>query len=474
VSKKNSRTTCMAIGKTLVLLLVFSLSAWSRVFVHWSIPELPPANSLGVSDIVFSWKEGISPVLAAARKQGYRVYVEVPIRQAGTAAEQAAKVGCAGVILDVSESESNSSESDVRNLRSTYSHLRFLMLNPNGKQPDMRGSLIIKRGSVLEVSSPTAQPWIDTNLALIKVEQRSRHGQVPLYTFSWTNQEQQRTPTADDYSLAVAEAGAFHADLVLTLDEALQRGLSHRDADAWALWSQALAVHRFSRGASPESSEPAANVAVVVDHLEADDEVLNLLSRHNIPFQVFLVSDLKAAELQHFDVLVVFAKPDEETGQRISSLATRGTTVVVVDAHGTFSWQGSQPVQLNEHTTSYVVGSGKVLELSEPVTDPETFAQDIRRLLGKHNALLSLWNGLTTIAVPYKDRRGRVTALELVNYALDPVRVQVQLKGSFSSIRYESPEHGCCESLVPIKHDGFTEFVIPELRIAGRVRMESQ
>jgi len=49
----------------------------------------------------------------------------------------------------------------------------------------------------------------------------------------------------------------------------------------------------------------------------------------------------------------------------------------------------------------------------------------------------------------------------------------VQVKGSFASIRYESPEHKCCESLVPVKRDGFTEFVIPDLRIVGRVHLEA-
>ena len=129
---------------------------------------------------------------------------------------------------------------------------------------------------------------------------------------------------------------------------------------------------------------------------------------------------------------------------------------------------------MSEHTVSYALGSGKVLELSEPVIDPETFAQDIRRLLGKENALISLWNGLTTIAVPYRDHGGTMKVLEFVNYAEDePLRLQVQVKGSYASIRYEAPEHKCCESLVPIKHNGFTEFVIPELRIAGRVHLEA-
>jgi len=66
-----------------------------------------------------------------------------------------------------------------------------------------------------------------------------------------------------------------------------------------------------------------------------------------------------------------------------------------------------------------------------------------------------------------------VKVLEFVNYAEEPLRVQVQVKGSFASIRYETPEHRCCESLVPIKHNGFTEFVIPELRIAGRVHLDA-
>jgi hypothetical protein len=36
---------------------------------------------------------------------------------------------------------------------------------------------------------------------------------------------------------------------------------------------------------------------------------------------------------------------------------------------------------------------------------------------------MTLWNGLTTIAVPYHDSRGGLKTLELINYAQDPVRV---------------------------------------------------
>ena len=338
----------------------------------------------------------------------------------------------------------------------------------------MRGSIVIKRDAVLEVSSPTAQPWIDTNLELIRVEQRVRGSEVPLYSFSWADQAQGGRLTADDYSLAVAEANAFHADLVLKVDEHLQQGLNAQDRDAWALWSQVRLMLKFSPDAGAAALQPAANVAVVVDQLDAGEEVLNLLGRHNIPYQVFLATDLKSADLKGFDVVIMLAKPDAENAERIGTLASGGGTVVVVDAHGKYPWQSSQPEKVNEHTTSYAVGSGKVLELSEPVTDPETFAQDIRRLLGKTKTMLSLWNGLTTIAVPYKDRSGTMRLLEFVNYAGEPVRLQVQVKGAFSKVRYETPEDGCCTSLETVKHNGFTEFVVPELRITGRLHMEAQ
>lgn len=461
----------MSLKNILVLWLAFICSpfAMGTVFVEWNDATLPRESSLGVNDIVVAWERGsATALLSTARKQGYRAYVETPLKQANSAAKTCAQTHCAGIFVNVLESERAEAEKAIAGLQSSYPKLPVRVLS-SGKQPKMKGSFVIKRDSVLEVSSPTAQPWVDTNLAFLRVEQRSRRPHIPLYTFSWSDQQPQTILTADDYSLAVAEAGAFHADLVLQLDEHLQQGLNNQDADAWALWKQVRSTLKFSADAAARELQPAANVAVIADQLDPGDEVMNLLSRHNIPFQVLTPADLKT-ELTGFDIAIVLAKPDAESAERIKNLATAGATVVVIDAHGKYSWQSSQPVQVNEHTTSYPIGNGKVLELAEPVSDPETFAQDIRRLLGKKNSLFSLWNGLTTIAVPYKGRTG-IALLELVNYAGEPVRLQVQVKGSFTSIRYETPE-GCCQNLEPVRHDGFTEFVIPELRIAGRIHLE--
>ena len=472
------RTNHIHHEKAAVLCLFFLLSsaAWGSVFILWGESPLPPASSLGVNNVVFSWKSGVPPSLfTRARKQGYRVYLEAPLAQAAAAAEQGANAGCTGIILNFTESDRAKAQTVVDGLRSAYPKLTFRMFAAAGKRPEMRGSLIMKRDSILEVSSPTMQPWIDTNLAAIKVAQRAEPSNVPVYTFSWAiSDEGPPTITASDYSLAIAEAGAFHADLVLQVDDHLQRSLSHGEAAAWTLWGEVRSMANFTAGGMEEALEPAANVAVVLDELDSASEVPNLLARHNIPFKVLFPADLNAKAMGGFDVVVVFTKPDRAAGEQIADLAARGKTVVLVDAHGTYPWQKREPVQLNEHTVSYALGSGKILELSEPVSDPEIFAQDIRRLLGKRDSLLSLWNGLTTVAVPYKDRSGTLKVIEFVNYATDPIRVQMQVKGWFTTIRYETPEHGCCELLVPVKHDAFTEFVIPQLHIGGRVHLDSQ
>lgn len=459
----------------LCFFVMFSTAARSSVFIHWTQPDLPPARDLGINDLVVSWDRGTSSFVKTAHGQGYRVYAEVTLQQAATAAESAEGKGLAGLVLDVADSDRAAGESALQRLRSAHPKVRFLVLS-RGKQPQMRGNLVIKRDSVLEVSSPTAQPWIDANLALIRVQQRSLPGQIPLYTFSWneSNPAQQQAITPTDYSLAIAESCSFQADLILELDAGMQRALREQDVPAKTSWKQMRSYIDFCAHAGEQGLKPAANVAVVVDDLDASDEVMNLLARHNIPFKVFLPSDLREENFETFDVVVVFEKRDQTTYKRISNLADHGKTVVVVDAHGKYPWQTHEAVRVNEHTVSYAVGKGKVLELSEPVVDPETFAQDIRRLLRKQDVLMNLWNGLTTLAVPYREHGPALKVLNLVNYAAEPVRVQVEVKGSYSAIRYEAPGQECCQSLVPVKHDGFTEFVIPDLMIAGRVHLEPE
>ena len=91
----------------------------------------------------------------------------------------------------------------------------------------------------------------------------------------------------------------------------MQRALSEQDPQARTFWKQVRSYVDFCAHAGEQALEAAANVAVVVDDLDTSDEVMNLLARHNIPFKVFLPSDLRVASFEAFDVVVVFAKRDQ-------------------------------------------------------------------------------------------------------------------------------------------------------------------
>ena len=74
---------------------------------------------------------------------------------------------------------------------------------------------------------------------------------------------------------------------------ALQKGLSERDREAWALWNQVRPYVSFYSNTTGPRLKAVANVAVVVDDLDPSDETMNLLARHNIPFDPLRPEDLK-------------------------------------------------------------------------------------------------------------------------------------------------------------------------------------
>ncbi len=407
-------------------------------------------------------------MITKARLQGYHVYGEVIVSAA--AASSAKRLSdLAGIVLNPADSKPEQIEQAVSLLRSAYPRLPVRVLNPKARQPDMKGQMVVKQDGVLQVSSPTAQPWVDTNLALVRLEQIFRPAQTPLYEFQWDLSDpllQEHGLDAANYELAIAEAGAFRSGLVLNLDPILQSGLLRNDAAAWATLKGVKPYLDFVARTDSAGAKPEANVAVVTDSAQSSYEAINLLARHNIPFEVLSASSLK--DLDAFDVLLVLVKPNESLAASISDFASRGGVTVLVNSPGAFPWQSSPPLPSAEHSAAYAVGKGRVIELREPVIDPEPFAQDIRRLIDNEKILISLWNALTTVAVSYRLPDGG-KVVELVNYSQESLAVQVRVKGSFASIRYETPETGCCQVLTPVLENGFTEFVAPALRIAARV-----
>ena len=460
------------------IVCAFLLGAWvapfsaAKVYVRWTHSVVPPVRVLGVDDLVIAWNDQAERLTAAATKLGYRVYLETTAAQAAEAAESGARLGATGIILKAETLKPAEAEESAQKLRATHPKLKILVLNAGGKQPEMRGWLVFKKDGILQVSSPTSQPWLDSNLALARYEEGFQKRQAPLYTFSWDLTDallKEQGPHPADYALAVAEAGAFHADLLLEVHEQQQKGLATGDKGTLADWTLVRHTMAFYQQASPSTAALTAPVAVLTEDYESPYEALNLMARHNIPYRVLHSAEVKPRDLQGCDVVIAFAELGRELSDAIAAFAERGGVVVLVKLKGPYPWESSAPAKADGPSVTFTVGKGRVIELREAVTDPETFAQDVRRLMVKERIPVSLWNSLTTLVAAYRGRESGETVVELVNYAQESTQVQVQVKGRFASVRYESPEKSCCEILKPSVVDGFTEFVVPNVVIGGRV-----
>jgi hypothetical protein len=454
---------------TFLLCLILTTHAWGKVLLRWTNPAVPASKSVGINELVIPWTPDSAALIETARKQGYWVWVQATPEQIP---EIAGAVKTDGIIVDLPAAQQPQADAILQKLRSTYSKLTLLLLDPNGKQPQMKGTMVIKKDGILEITSPTAQPWIDSNVPLVRFEQGFRPSQVPLYTFQWELPgplQKKQGPSAADYSLAIAEAGALHADLILNLPDELQKGLAANDQPAWNLWKQVQPDLAFAAQAD-QKILPEANIGVITDTYDAAYEPMNLMSRHNIPFLVLPASRLTPRTLAHLKMLLVFTMTNPQAIGEIANFAAAGGTAVLIGQKGFFPWHTAAANRTAQNAVTYSVGRGRVIELAEPVTDPETFAQDVRRLMSDRDVLISLWNALTAIGMSYQDS-ARTSVVELVNYSGDPLRVQIKAKGSFHSIRYESPDHAWHQPLTPVHHDGFTEFVVPSLKTAGRVHM---
>lgn len=455
-------------------LLVPQLAS-ATVFLRISGSELPASRDIGVRNLVFAWPIADVSAVHMVQAQGYRVFFEAPPGDFSAAAENAEKLNIAGVILAMKNVDGPGDTESFRLVTTAHPRLLFLLLNPDGKEPQLRGRLVIEQDGILQVSSPTSQPWVDTNLALVKLARALRPNVTPLYSFHWDLSDALRNklgPAAEDYCLAISEANAFHADVILDLHEKLQQGLLYKESSAWAVWNSVKRYIAFEQAESAaDRLRPVANTGVVMDTGAPSYEGLNLMARHNIPFEVLRPRDLEPKRLESFDTLVVFSAPNNAAVTLLSDFAKHGGIVVLVNQHGEFPWHSLVPAHKDNQATAYNVGTGQVVELAEPVVDPEAFSRDLRRLMGSQRTALGLWNSLTTVAVADRQDTNGETIVNLVNYALEAEPVQVQIKGHFSSIRYQSPQGGCCQYLTPAQRGPFTEFVIPALFIQGEVHL---
>jgi hypothetical protein len=463
---------------------LLSVIAWlnvtpaaGKVLLRVRAGPLPPAEAIGVSDVVLNWPVHDAASLAKLRVLGFRVFLEAGSNDLAAAAIAAERASLVGVIVDHTGAAAAINNEMFRSAKAAHPKLLFRFLISGGKQPQMRGRLVVDRDGVLEISSPSSQPWLDTNLAVVRLAETFHPDEVPvLYDFHWDLSDdvhKEQGPSVNEYALAISEADAIRADVILDVPESLQKALVGNQPGAWTLWNQVKQYFAFSSAATADRMHLIATMGIITCEDQTNYEAVNLLVRHNFTLETIRPQDLNAERLNRWNVLVAFCASRSPEIGLFNDFAKRGGIVVLVNQRGDYLWHSNTPARQDEHSATFTVGSGEIVELGEPVTDPEAFARDLRRLIGTERSALSLWNSLTTLVTGYRQESTGETILNVINYADVPANIQVQIKGRFASVQLESPEEGCCLPLRSFEHGGFTEFTIPRLVVAARVHCKS-
>lgn len=415
----------------LCLLLGVAGDGRGEVLVRWDQDRVPAVEALGVRTLLVPIER--TAAIRDAAQKGYRIYVEVDAGQLPALRVPPAAEG--GVVV-----RGAATAAHLRRARATLLRpgARLLTLDERGKWPHVRLNEVTKRDDVLQVAGRSAQPWLENNGALVRLAGLASADATALLSYPWTPltvSDEDEGPAVEHYLVAIGEAGSTGASLVLSLHPRLQQGLLRGRPDARRDWEVIRRYLEFYAWDVPRQYEPMATVGVIAADPLVSFEMLNLLTRHNLPFRLLSPTALAPADVDGLALLIVVDAP----GAEASGVVTR-----------------------------FEQAGGAVVRPEGPVVDPNAFAMDVRNRLGPERRVVDIWNGITVLVEPRLDPDDGTVLLSLVNYAHDARPVQVRVRGTFASVEYESP--GQAAMLLPFTHrHGSTEFVVPELHVGGRV-----
>jgi hypothetical protein len=415
---------------SLFLVSLFAATANAEVLVRWDQPQVPSSDSLGISTLVVPAKN--TAAVKGAREQGYRIYLLLD------AADVSTFVPPSGPSLGVLVS-GKASPSQLKQLRQRLgSSRRVIALDERGKWPHIRSNWVTKNNGVLQVTGRSAQPWIENNAALLRLNRGTNGDAGGMFSYSWqpvTLSDVDEGPSVDDYLVAITESGSFGGDLVLPLHERFERDLLLGKPEARSDWQAIRRYLDFYSWNLPDRYQPLANIGVVTAEPTLWFEVMNLMARHNLPFRLIPPASLASHPAEGLDLLIVLDEPQPSQGEALEAFEQRG---------------------------------GQVIRMLKGVADPNAFALDVRQKLGRERRIVDIWNGITVLVAPFQEPDSSNRLLTVLNYAHQNLPVQLRVKGEFSQVRYESPDDPI--TLLPSQQrGGFTEFVLPALRIGGRV-----
>lgn len=303
--------------------------------------------------------------------------------------------------------------------------IRFVRLDPasppegvvmvEGVWPNVK---MARRDPNAAETGPTGAPWVDANGWRIRLAQALNPGKTVWLTYDPPKSTEVVPPAA--FVLAVAEAEAYGAHWVITLDERFRHGLESSSSEAVEAWKKIAAVLELS-AAHPEwrTFEPVAPLAVISSFGGESEflsrEFLNLADRRGLAYHIVPLARAGEIALARFKAVLYLESgpPEGALREKLLGFARQGG-LLIVPAPLT----EGKPAETRFGHDVYPIGKGRIAVPKEAWSDPYVLAGDVHLLIGHRHDPMRIWNGGMMNALYLASSDGSRGVVHLVNYSL--------------------------------------------------------
>jgi hypothetical protein len=228
---------------------------------------------------------------------------------------------------------------------------------------------------------------------------------------------------SENYVLAVADAGAYAARWIVTLDPKLAADVAENKDDVKQVWQDIVqAVTFFEKQKQWRKFTTVAAVGVVSDFEGESEflgtELLNLSARRQLHCRVLYRRKATPEDLLGLKCAVWLdtKAPAGEWSKAMKDVVSSGGVLIAPASVRHFADGLAAAGTFDGRYELFTSGSGKIAIAKKPWSDPYQLAADTHLILSRRYDVMRLWNSGTTNAI-YKTGTNGQAVVQILNFA---------------------------------------------------------
>ena len=241
-------------------------------------------------------------------------------------------------------------------------------------------------------AGPTGGPWVDSNASVVRLAQIMEPGKTVWLTHQPPGGNE--IVPLDAFVKPVAEAAAFGARWVVTLDKFFREQLENHTEKALMQWKRvAAAVRWFEARREWNTWQPVTPLAVIStfegEGKMVSEEFLNLAPRRYLTYRAVRASGAAQASFQQQKAILYLESepPQGELRTRLLAFAQAGGTLIA--PIGTVT---TPPEETRQEHSIRRHGEGRIVMPVEKWTDPFVLVDQVHVLLSHREDVIHVWN----------------------------------------------------------------------------------